>query len=61
MGMTAFYGDFDRAAQEEHSLNAIKTALDQGINLFDTAWIYQSFGKGGGRIFASQCCSRLSS
>ena len=48
MGMTAFYGDFDRAAQEGESLKAIETALQQGINFFDTAWIYQSFGKGGG-------------
>jgi len=48
MGMTAFYGDFDRALQEGESLKAIETALKVGINFFDTAWIYQSFGKGGG-------------
>lgn len=48
MGMTAFYGDFDRALQEGDSLKAIETALKSGIDHFDTAWIYQSFGKGGG-------------
>ena len=41
MGMTAFYGDFDRAAQEEESLKTIAKALELGINLLDTAWIYQ--------------------
>lgn len=40
-GMTAFYGNFDRDAQEEESLKTIATALDLGINLLDTAWIYQ--------------------
>ena len=39
--MTAFYGDFDRAAQEEESLKTIAKALELGINLLDTAWIYQ--------------------
>jgi aryl-alcohol dehydrogenase-like predicted oxidoreductase len=39
--MTAFYGDFDRDAQEAESLKTIATALDLGINLLDTAWIYQ--------------------
>ena len=29
MGMTAFYGDFDRAAQEWVSLKCIETALQQ--------------------------------
>ncbi len=39
--MTAFYGNFDRDEQEEESLKTIATALDLGINLLDTAWIYQ--------------------
>ncbi|KAH9165594.1 hypothetical protein AeNC1_018479, partial [Aphanomyces euteiches] len=42
MGMTAFYGNFDRAAQEEESLRTISKALELGINMLDTAWIYQS-------------------
>ena len=33
--MTAFYGDFDRAAQEEESLKTIAKALEMGINLLD--------------------------
>jgi hypothetical protein len=40
-GMTAFYGNFDRDAQEAESLKTIATALELGINLLDTAWIYQ--------------------
>mmetsp|Transcript_11862 Transcript_11862/g.12782 ORF Transcript_11862/g.12782 Transcript_11862/m.12782 type:complete len:342 (-) Transcript_11862:83-1108(-) len=48
MGMTAFFGDFDRAAQEPESLKTIAKALELGINFLDTAWIYQSFGAGGG-------------
>jgi aryl-alcohol dehydrogenase-like predicted oxidoreductase len=47
MGMTAFYGDFDRKAAEKDNLATIAKALELGINFFDTAWIYQSFGKGG--------------
>ena len=47
MGMTAFYGDFDRASSEEESLRTIEVALDRGVNFFDTAWIYQSFGADG--------------
>ncbi len=45
MGMTAFYGDFSRTAQEEDNLATIATAVKLGITLFDTAWIYQSFGR----------------
>jgi predicted aminopeptidase len=41
MGMTAFYGNFDRAAAEEESLRTIARALELGINFLDTAWIYQ--------------------
>ena len=48
MGMTAFYGSFNRAEQEGENLATIGRALELGINFFDTAWIYQSFGKGGG-------------
>eukprot|EP00598_Pedospumella_elongata_P005066 CAMPEP_0184970100 /NCGR_PEP_ID=MMETSP1098-20130426/2670_1 /TAXON_ID=89044 /ORGANISM="Spumella elongata, Strain CCAP 955/1" /LENGTH=56 /DNA_ID=CAMNT_0027491979 /DNA_START=22 /DNA_END=189 /DNA_ORIENTATION=+ len=33
MGMTAFYGNFDRDTQEEESLKTIAKALDLGINL----------------------------
>jgi aryl-alcohol dehydrogenase-like predicted oxidoreductase len=40
-GMTAIYGDVDRDAQEKESLKTIATALELGINLLDTAWIYQ--------------------
>ena len=39
--MTAFYGDFDREAQETESLKTIATALELGVNMLDTAWIYQ--------------------
>eukprot|EP01032_Pedospumella_encystans_P008086 gene8086-9635_t len=53
MGMTAFYGNFDREVQEEESLKTIATALDLGINLLDTAWIYQSAGEGG-RLFTNE-------
>lgn len=48
MGMTAFYGDFDRATQEPESLKTIARALELGINFLDTAWVYQSYGNGGG-------------
>ena len=54
MGMTAFYGAFDRAAQEPESLKAIATALENGVNFFDTAWIYQSFGLGGGPNYTNE-------
>ena len=47
MGMTAFYGDFNRAEHEEKSLQAIAKSLELGMNMFDTAWIYQSFGVDG--------------
>ena len=47
MPMTAFYGKFNRKDAEVGSLEAIKTSLDCGINFFDTAWIYQSFGADG--------------
>lgn len=46
MGMTAFYGDFDRDAQEPESLRTIAKALELGINFIDTAWIYQNFSNG---------------
>jgi aryl-alcohol dehydrogenase-like predicted oxidoreductase len=41
MGITAFYGNFDRAAHEETSLQTIGRALELGVNFLDTAWIYQ--------------------
>jgi aryl-alcohol dehydrogenase-like predicted oxidoreductase len=36
-----FSGDFDLDAQEADSLATIAKALELGINLLDTAWIYQ--------------------
>ncbi len=39
--MTAFYGNFDRAAQEGESLRTIAKGLELGINFLDTAWAYQ--------------------
>ncbi|KDO18742.1 hypothetical protein SPRG_15863 [Saprolegnia parasitica CBS 223.65] len=47
MGMTAFYGDFDREAAEETNIETIGKALELGVNMIDTAWIYQSFGIDG--------------
>jgi aryl-alcohol dehydrogenase-like predicted oxidoreductase len=47
MGMTAFYHDSDPTLLEDSNQECIKRALELGINFFDTAWIYQSFGKGG--------------
>lgn len=41
MGMTAFYGGFDRELQEPKSLETISRALELGINFLDTAWMYQ--------------------
>jgi aryl-alcohol dehydrogenase-like predicted oxidoreductase len=41
MGMTAFYGNFDRDEQEAESLRTIDKAIEMGINFLDTAWIYQ--------------------
>lgn len=48
MGMTAFYGFFDRDAQEEESLKTIATALELGINMMDTAWMYVTPNPKGG-------------
>jgi aryl-alcohol dehydrogenase-like predicted oxidoreductase len=47
MGMTAFYTDSDPRLLEDGNQETIARALELGINFFDTAWIYQSFGKGG--------------
>lgn len=41
MGMTAFYGDFDRTESEAESQATIARALELGVNFLDTAWIYQ--------------------
>ncbi|KAF0719869.1 Aste57867_730 [Aphanomyces stellatus] len=54
MGMTSFTDHFDRAAQEKDSLSAIEAALHAGVNFFDTAWVYQSFGDGGGGNFTNE-------
>jgi len=53
MGMTAFYGDFDRDAQEPHSLETFAKALELGINFLDTAWVYQAKGPGD-RLFTNE-------
>ena len=45
--MTAFYTGFVVAEQEEKSLKTIARALELGLNFFDTAWVYQSFGVDG--------------
>lgn len=50
MGMTAFYGDFSRTDTEATSLQTITEGLKLGMNFLDTAWIYQSFGAGGGNF-----------
>jgi aryl-alcohol dehydrogenase-like predicted oxidoreductase len=47
MGMTSAYGTFNRADQEEDNLKTIAKALEVGINHFDTAWVYQSWGMDG--------------
>ena len=39
--MTLSYGAIDWVAHEAESLKTIATALDLGINMLDTAWIYQ--------------------
>jgi aryl-alcohol dehydrogenase-like predicted oxidoreductase len=57
MGMTAFYGEFDRAATEEESLRTIGKALELGINFLDTAWIYQVRGRY--RLHRSRYCPSL--
>jgi len=41
--MTLTYSVVDLEAQEEESLRTIAAALNLGINLLDTAWIYQVF------------------
>ena len=45
--MTAFYTGFNVAEQEGKSLQTIARALELGLNFFDTAWVYQSFGVDG--------------
>jgi aryl-alcohol dehydrogenase-like predicted oxidoreductase len=42
--MTYGYGDFNRAKHEPVNLETIAKALERGINFFDTAWMYQSYG-----------------
>ncbi|CAK4172917.1 unnamed protein product [Aphanomyces euteiches] len=55
MGMTSIaYGSFDRVAHEEESLRTISKALELGINMLDTAWIYQSPGLPGQPNFTNE-------
>lgn len=54
MGMTAFYGNFDRVAQEAESLRTIATALELGINLLDTAWVYQHWDANTSTLFTNE-------
>ena len=42
-GMTTAFGIVDRDAQDEESLTTIATALELGVNMLDTAWIYQVY------------------
>lgn len=44
MGMTAFYKADD--VTEEEKIKTIGKALEMGINLLDTAWVYQNFQTG---------------
>ena len=50
MGMTAFYSKSGPPMSDEewetHCMDTIGKALDMGVNLFDTAWIYQDFKTG---------------
>lgn len=39
---------------QEESLQTIARALELGVNFFDTAWIYQSFGAGGGGNYTNE-------
>lgn len=47
MGMTAFHSGGNSPGQEELSLETFAKAIELGLNFFDTAWIYQSFGADG--------------
>jgi aryl-alcohol dehydrogenase-like predicted oxidoreductase len=47
MGMTAFHSGGNSPGQEEKSLETFAKAIELGLNFFDTAWIYQSFGADG--------------
>eukprot|EP01034_Spumella_vulgaris_P031791 gene31791-39273_t len=54
MGMTMAYGTFNRAAQEEDNLKTIAKALEIGVTMFDTAWVYQSYGIDGAENTANE-------
>jgi aryl-alcohol dehydrogenase-like predicted oxidoreductase len=47
MGMTAFYGDMNNEEQEAKSIETIGRGLELGLNFYDTAWVYQTFGADG--------------
>ncbi|CAK4236184.1 unnamed protein product [Aphanomyces euteiches] len=54
MGMTSAYEKVHLAAHEDESLRTISRALELGINMLDTAWVYQSPGAGGDRMFYNE-------
>lgn len=45
--MTYGYGEFNRVKHGPQNLETIAKALVLGINFFDTAWMYQSYGDDG--------------
>ncbi|CAK4101649.1 unnamed protein product [Aphanomyces euteiches] len=54
MGMTSAYEKVHLAAHEDESLRTISRALELGINMLDTARVYQSPGAGGDRMFYNE-------
>lgn len=45
---------YKRAANEEKNIEVIGKALELGVNLFDTAWIYQSWGVDGEENYTNE-------
>jgi aryl-alcohol dehydrogenase-like predicted oxidoreductase len=54
MVMSYLYKEFNRREQEPENLKVIAKALELGINFFDTAWIYQSFGVDGDANYTNE-------
>ncbi|KAG9405643.1 hypothetical protein AC1031_003550 [Aphanomyces cochlioides] len=54
MGMTSAYEKVNLVAHEDESLRTISRALELGINMLDTAWVYQSPGANGDRMFYNE-------